>query len=425
MKHIFILLLTLGMFATAQAQDPAKDIKKAARSLGSYNLDPVGMEDKLDEAIQLADASINDPVVAADPTSWLTYGEIFLAAVDKDARNTVLDTGAIVAYPEAPAKAYKGFMMTAQIADKSYQTKDAMKALAIGIQNIYYLGSVLYQDRNYKAAYEAFKATYDSYSLLKKHNEPTEFDPAEHPKALYYAGLCAQEAGMMKEATIVFEQLVNEGIAEPAVYEALVAVYSESNPTLSEKYLMEGRAKYPDYTALLYAEINHYLAKGELVGLIDKLEKALTLEPDNTSVIVTLGQIYDKLYQDNANTNPVVAEEHFTKAMEYYRQAKEKDPKNFDATYSIGALYYNKAAAYSVELNTLANDYSPAGNKKYADKEAQMNAAFNQALPFFEQAEKINPTDFNTLTALKEIYARQNKLDQVNIYKEKIDKLNK
>jgi Flp pilus assembly protein TadD len=300
-----------------------------------------------------------------------------------------------------------------------------MKALSDGLQNIYYMGSALYQAQNLEAAYQAFKATYDGYALLKKHNEPNTFDPAEHPKALYYAGLCAQEAGLMKEATAVFEQLVAEGIADAAVYEALVNIYKDSNPALSEKYLMDGRNKYPDDTALLYAEINYYLAKGELISLISKLEKALTLEPNNASVIVTLGQIYDKLYQDNVTKDPAVAEENFNKAMGYYKQALEKDAKNFDAVYSIGALYYNQAAAYSVELNTLANDYTPAGNKKYEAKEKQMNDAFTQALPFFIQAEQLNPNDYNTLIALKEIYARQSKFDEVEIYKQKLEKLNK
>ena len=73
----------------------------------------------------------------------------------------------------------------------------------------------------------------------------------------------------------------------------------------------------------------------------------------------------------------------------------------------------------------LANDYSPAGNKKYEAKEKEMNDAFAQALPFFIQAEELNPTDFNTLVALKEIYARQSKFDQVEIYKQKLEKINK
>ena len=109
--------------------------------------------------------------------------------------------------------------------------------------------------------------------------------------------------------------------------------------------------------------------------------------------------------------------------MSYYQQALVKDPKSFDANYSIGALWYNKAAAYSVELNAFSNDYSPAGTKKYDAKKAQMDETFIKALPFFQQAEVLNPKDMNTLIALKEIYARQDKFDLVESYKQKIDAL--
>ncbi len=421
MKKVLFLLLFASVGMGLQAQDPVKDIKKAARLLGTYNLDPTLSADKLDEAITLANASINDPLVKADPTAWQTYGDIFMTVVNNDVARFVIDPAFKVADPLASGKAFKGYKMAAELADKSYQTKDAMKALSAGIQNIYYMGSAFYQTNNYAGAYDAFKAAFDGYALLKKNNESNTFDPGEHSKALYYSGLCAQQAGMMPEAKMVYKQLVEEGIAEPAVYEALINLYKEEDPALSERYLKEAREKYPNDAALLYAEINYLLAKGELVNLIVKLEQALQLDPENISIYITLGQIYDKLYQDQSATDPVAAEESFIKAMSYYQQALTKDAKNFDAIYSIGALWYNKAAAYSIELNELSNDYTPAGTKKYDVKKAQMDETFVKALPFFQQAEEINPKDANTLIALKEIYARQNKLDLVEMYKKKLE----
>lgn len=423
MKKVLFLFLFAGIGLGLQAQDPVKDMKKAARLLGTYNLDPASSADKLKEAVDLANASIDDPLVKADPMAWQSYGDIFMAVTNNDVARFVLDPAAVIADPTAPGKAFKGFKMAAELADKSYQTKDAMKAMATGIQNIYYMGSALFQAGNYAQSYEAFKATYDAFALLKKNNEPNEFDPAEHSKALYYSGLCAQQAGMMEEAKMVFTQLVDEGNAEAGVYEALIGIYKTEDPALAEKYLMAAREKYPDDTALLYAEINHLLAKGELVSLIDKLEKALKIEPDNVSVYVTLGQIYDKLYQDKIASDPAAAEENFVKAMSYYQQALTRDEKSFDAIYSIGALWYNKAAAYSIELNALSSDYTPAGTKKYDAKKAQMDESFLKALPFFQQAEEVNPKDFNTLIALKEIYARQDKFDLVETYKQKLDAL--
>lgn len=425
MKNLLILISTFLFTGLVMAQDPAKDIKKASRLLATYHLDPSSGEDELSEAISLAHSAVEDPVVKMDPTAWQTYGEVYMAAVNRDVQSNVLDNSAPIEYPSAPAKAYQGFKMAAELADKSYQKKDAMKALSEGLQNIYYLGSALYQAGNYKGAYEAFQATYQGYNLLKANNEPTTFSPDEHPKSLYYSGVCAQQAGLMDEAKMVYRQLVDAGSNEPGVYEALFNMYLKDDPAEAEKILAIAREKFPNDIGILYAEINYYLAKGEMESLISKLEKARELEPDNVSIYVTLGQIYDKQYQEGSTTDPLKAEENFNKAMSYYQQALERDPKNFDALYSIGALWYNKAAAYSKELNDLSSDISAEGNRKYEAKKAQMDEAFTKALPLFLQAEAIMPADYNTLIALKEIYARQDQLELAEQYKQKIESLDK
>ncbi|MBK9981425.1 MAG: hypothetical protein IPP15_03195 [Saprospiraceae bacterium] len=426
MKKFFVLSMALGLATLVAAQDPAKDIKKAARLLGTYNLDQVASFDKLQEAIALVNSSINDPVVKADPTAWQTYGEVFMAAVDNDVKVNVLDSKAPITQPLAPSKAFQGFKMASELALKGYQSKDAMKALSAGLQNIYYMGSALYQAGDFSSAYEAFKATYDGYQLLLKNKEiTTTFSADEAPKALYYSGLCAKQAGMNDKAAAVFQQLVDQGSADAGVYEELFNMYKTDKQAEADKILAMGREKYPDDTGLLYAEINYLLAKGELVGLIDRLEKAIKMEPENVSIYVTLGQIYDKLYQDQSTTDAAGSMDNFNKAMSYYQQALAKDAKSFDAVYSIGALWYNKAAAYSIELNSVSTDYSAAGTKKYEAIKAQMDDTFVKALPFFLQAEQLNPKDANTLIALKEIYARQDKLDLVEQYKLKLENINK
>ena len=100
-----------------------------------------------------------------------------------------------------------------------------------------------------------------------------------------------------------------------------------------------------------------------------------------------------------------------------------KDPKYFDAIYSIGALYYNKAAAMTKELITLEGDYSKDGMKKYEAMKVKVFAEFDEALPFFEKAESLNPNDANTLIALKEIFARKDDLATSGEFKDRLDKV--
>ena len=109
------------------------------------------------------------------------------------------------------------------------------------------------------------------------------------------------------------------------------------------------------------------------------------------------------------------------KDIENYNKALSKDPGNNFANYSVGTLYYNKAAYYVKQMQSVSDDMSKAGMKKYEGFEKQMFSMFDMALPYFEKAEKGDPNDKNTLIALREIYARKNQLDKAAEYAKKIE----
>jgi len=98
---------------------------------------------------------------------------------------------------------------------------------------------------------------------------------------------------------------------------------------------------------------------------------------------------------------------YFDKAKKYYAEGLLKDPKNLDANYSLGALYYNKAAIRTQQLNALPEDLSAEGIKKQTAIRNEIMGLFDQALPYFKKSESIAPNDINTLIALVEIFARK------------------
>ena len=190
--------------------------------------------------------------------------------------------------------------------------------------------------------------------------------------------------------------------------------------------MQKGRTLYPDDSNLLFAEINSFLKKGKLNELIDKLKLAVAKEPNNMSIKTTLGNVYDNMCQKEWEKGDMVkAQEYFNESLKYYQEALDKEPSNVVALYSIGALYYNYAAIVSKEANKLSNDYSSAGTKKYKEKQAEMEAYFDKALPYFEQADKFDNKDVNTLIALKEIYAKKGKFDKSNEIKVRLESLKK
>lgn len=256
--------------------------------------------------------------------------------------------------------------------------------------------------------------------------------PEDVNRQKYIVAVCAQSAAQDKEAAKYYEELeavnFNDSTnAGAVIYESLYTYYNKNQDSVkAEKYLTTGRAKYPNESNLLFAEINHYLKKGKLSELIDKLKLAIAKEPNNISIYATLGNVYDNLAQKEWEAGNLTKGDEYQKESEkYYDVVLEKDPNNSNALYSKGALYYNRAAQVSKEANKYANDYSKEGTKKYNDKKAEMEAYFDKALPFFEKADKIEGTDLNTLIALKEIYAKKGMFDKSNEVKARLEKLKK
>jgi hypothetical protein len=135
-----------------------------------------------------------------------------------------------------------------------------------------------------------------------------------------------------------------------------------------------------------------------------------------------MGNVYDNLYQREASEGtPEKANEYFDNALIFYNKALSKDPAFTDATYSIGALYFNRAAKLTEGLASLEDDYSKEGQRKYDALQTRIADEFSSALPFFIEVEKDKPTDLNTLIALKEIYARTNDLALSNEFKTRLE----
>jgi tetratricopeptide (TPR) repeat protein len=192
----------------------------------------------------------------------------------------------------------------------------------------------------------------------------------------------------------------------------------------AEEILTVGREKYPDDLGLLFSEINHYLKLEKVEVLEDKLKFAIEKEPDNPSLYSTLGNVYDKLYQSSYKEGDLAqADKYFENSKDYYEKAINIKPDYTDAIYSVGALYYNKAAIVTEEMNALASDYTKEGTNKYNLKKQEVEKLFSEALPYFKKVEKLDPNDRNTLIALKEIFARENDFETSNEFKMRLEKI--
>ena len=428
MRKVLLGIFALSLLAwNIQAQDdPGKAFKNATRALSAYNLDQTGNKAKLTEAKQEIDIAVTGEVEKMDSRVWNTRAQIYNALVSQEVNILYIDpTHVLPAESETYSmEAMKSAQKAIELADKKYLTKDGLTSLAESGQYLSIIGNQRLQASDYVGAYKPMKSFLDiDQELRAKGEAPLMENEEDVVNQKFVTGFCAYSAGDKSVAKNIFNQLYTAGHEEPLVYSLYFnMLIDDKNEGEALKVLEAAKVKFPGNTEILIAEINYFLRENRLDELVGKLKLAIEKEPDNLSLYTTLGSVFDQLFQRELDAgNDAKSSEYFDQAMSYFQQVLDKDPKSTDAMYSIGALYYNKAAAISKELKALEGDISKEGLKKYNIKKDEMYSYFDKALPFFEKVETINPNDQNTLIALKEIFAKKDDIELSNEFKRRLE----
>lgn len=426
MKNIFFALagaLLLTFSATAQ-ESGDKLAKQARKALVSYNIDPANNKDKLDEAKQKIDAALALPDAQAMASAWITKGDIYNTILQKDMGMRALNPKAPLSGDNDALVAFEAFQKGYELTTKKFEKSDAIKGIGEVQGHLINIGNEKYEKQEYEKSFLSYKASLAAHELLKANTQKSFLDdPATLDDQTLYTGLIAQLANRPNDALPFFEQLYKKGNAKAQVYEGLYTIKSAAGDEAGAfAILQEGRQKHPDDTGLLFNEINYYLKQNKLDELTSRLKSAIDKEPGNIGLYVTLGNVYDNLYQiAQKEKNEAKATEYYESAKKYYTDAMGRDPKNAEAAYAMGALYYNQAALLTQEMNAMPEDYSSAGLKKLEAINKKVMEYFDKSLPFFQKAESLNPNDMNTLIALSEIYARKEDADMITEFKKRFE----
>lgn len=405
-----MILAPVALFLTisfAHAQDGAQLAKQAGRALSEYATDPMNNKVKLDEAKQKIDQALQTPEAQALPSAWQLKGEIYSTIYDKDMVQKQFNPEARMSGDNDALEAFKGYSKALELATKRFEKTDALKGLTSVQGGLINNGIFKYEAREYFKAYESSIAAVECHDLLIANAQKSMIPDTSVADRLYFAGYCALLANRNAVAISVFEPMIQKGDAKEEVYEALITAKTNLGDNAGAKRaLAEGRKKYPDNAGLLFAEINFYIKEGKLDELIYSLETAIQREPNNVSLYLNLGRVYDDLSQSERKAgNAPRSAEYFDRARENYMIATQKDPNGVDAHYQLGQLYYNKATLITQEMAGLGNTNQE--QRKYNALYQEMNELFDQALPSFQKAESIDANDMNTLIALMEIYTRK------------------
>lgn len=402
MKRLFICLLLCGSTALVNAQ--------GAKVLNAYNY----MNDQeLLKAKAEIEPAIDHIKTMENAKTWyyrgLIYENIYKNSFAKDEKSGE------VLYPELePAR--EGAVLTSI---ESYK-----KAIAIGSKKINMAEVKQHHAEMSKWAYQEGVNYYNlkdygnaANLFAKCYEVKLDYDMVDN-EAAYNAGLAYKLAGDQGKVEEFLRICIQNEFKAEQVYLDLLHMYGQDEAD-ADKYkatLTEAREKFPDNKDIIQEEINIYLEAKEYDKALGNLDKAIKLDPTNKQLLYARGIILDN-QQATLRTEDKTDEANaaYDRAEADYKRVVELDPEGFDGNYSIGALYYNRGAEMLNEANNIMDD------TKYKAAKIEAETQLKSALPFLEKAHTIDPTDAQTMSSLKIIYARTNQMDKFDEMKEKLE----
>jgi tetratricopeptide (TPR) repeat protein len=320
---------------------------------------------------------------------------------------------------------YRGQIYEALATDPKFKDKapaDALKTAFDSYSKVLTLdkkGGEFYGDaeRHSKGLYsQAFNAGVKSYNeknydaALKNYELATTMRPNDTTTYLYtaYAAEAKQDYATAKKNYLKALELGN---TSRNTYNALIFIAKniDKNEAETQKYVTEGLAKYPNDKNMMLEELSFYLKQGKGKEAIEKLKKAIELDPKNSNLYAVLGSI-----QDQSGNQ--------TEAMANYQKAIDIDPNNFDAQYNMGVYQYNKAAEILLALDKL--DYAQY-QKVGKTREAEAKKFFEGSIPYFEKAHQLMPNDMAIMKSMVTAYTKVGRTEDVKKINAEMEKAKK
>jgi len=381
MKKLIVLLIAAFIVTGINAQN--------SKRTSAFNYFKNG---KLDKAKEYIDPCITHEKTMNVAKTWYYRGNIYLQiALSTNPEYQALD-------PNALEVAYESYKKCAELDNRGEFSADVQNNYRVIASNFFNQGVAKYNVSDYIGAANSFQNTYNitlemgAVDTLALSNVALAYDIAEE-----------YDLALGK-----YLQLIEIGYQDPVIYNSLATLYlnQKSDTVLSEKYVAEGRALFPEDYQLLISETNLYLARGDNEKAIANLEKALETDANNETIWFALGTNYE-----NAGN--------LEEAEKAYLKCIEIDATYADAYYNLGAMFNNEAA----EIIEVANELPLDAVEEYDTEKAKADGLLEKALPYLEKSDELKPDNLETLQTLKQIYTILKQMDNLKAVNERIKAL--
>lgn len=371
-----ILFTFIGAAITAASFSQSSNVTAAWNYMNYYN-NGDGVQN-LEKAKNAIDQAAVDEKTAPLAKTWFYRGQVYQLIFS--------DSTLIPQHDMAQAEAVKSYKKVLEINDPKFkQWKDYTRYLLALGPGSFNAAITQFERKNYEQSYKYFASISDINSMLEAQNEKPNI---ELDKALGNAALSAENAGDTKAAIDAYKKLTEK--YPDAKYFLLLSRLEkkDGNKDAAIATLDAGIAKFPQSIDLLIDKLNIFIGDNKHEQAMDMLNKAIALDPNNDQLYYALGTAYEKLGKGD-------------EAKAAYEKATQINPRNFGATYNMGAYYFNQAGSLNDEMNKLG--YSKADQLKFEELKKKRADIFKSAKPYFDKCKELNPDDALTLKALKQI----------------------
>ncbi|HEX7014524.1 MAG TPA: tetratricopeptide repeat protein [Cyclobacteriaceae bacterium] len=369
MKRVLLLLVVLIPAVAIGQKKP--NINKALNAFKAG---------KLDEAKEIIDAATTYEKTMDKGDTWYYRGLIYAA----------IDTTSNEAYHSLASDAFDVALESFDKAEKMSDGKSEyniiganglpiLKPQQMDIWASVYInkGANLYQQDDLEGALANF--------------EKTSRILPDDTTAYFYSGIVANSLEKYQLSYDKFRAYIDKGGASPDAYSMMLNLLNGplDNKEKALELVREARQKFPDHADFGKVEIGTLIDMGKIEEAKTGLEEAVKKEPDNKILHFYLGYVNSSLGNSDA-------------AVKSYQEALRVDPNYFDAQLMMAKEMYKPAEKLKKEMANLG--ISAADRKKKLELDGQLVEKLKIALPYWEKAEKMNPSETEVLDMLSSIY---------------------
>lgn len=411
-KFVMIALCAAGAATGAFAQEQV--LKDAERALKQE-------APKYAEIGQSLRAAMADPVTAADVRTWYLagkagygqYNEGFQAMTlgqtpDKKAISHAIVDG-FKFYSKALTLDTIREVKGDKVKVKTKYSKDIVKTIADNYQNYYNAGALLYEEKDYAGAYEAWDI-YNSLPFMTQLGKSAPAVPADSIMAenLYNMGLFAYNAQMYPEATEAFLRATEYDFPGCDAFNNAIACagMSGDNERKFEISKLAYQKRGSENAGYVGEIINGYIERKQNDQALVWIDKAIEAEPGNAQLYNAKGILVESSIPEDADAATLEAGNE--EALGYYKKAVELEPEGAMWNYHYGRMLANKG----YRMSDASADLPTA--EYNAMRENEILPIFKQAASYLEKAIAADPESTrNALPMLRNIYYNLNDADNM------------